>query len=67
MDLADLTPVIGAYKVRFEAIRRLFATVRLIEDGNAIAWEGFGSANHRNRLRLYMFIAAMARVRQVIN
>jgi Protein of unknown function (DUF2442) len=41
-DLVDLTPVIGTYKA-YRSLRsnpKMFATVRLIEDGNAIAWDG---------------------------
>jgi len=41
-DLVDLTPLVGSYKV-YRPLRgnpKLFATARLIEDGDVIAWDG---------------------------
>ena len=42
VDLVDLTPVVGTYKV-FRPLRNnpgLFATAQLVEDGYAVAWDG---------------------------
>jgi hypothetical protein len=42
-DVVDLTPIIGIYKV-YRPLRNnpnLFRTAHIIEDGNAIAWNGF--------------------------
>jgi hypothetical protein len=41
-DVLDLSPVIGSYKI-YRPLRgnpELFATVRLIEDGDVVAWDG---------------------------
>lgn len=41
-EVVDLSPVIGSYKI-FRPLRKnekLFATARLIEDGDAVAWDG---------------------------
>jgi hypothetical protein len=41
-DLVDLTPVIGTYKA-YRPLRsnpKMFATAHLIDDGNAIVWDG---------------------------
>jgi hypothetical protein len=41
-DLVDLAPVIGTYKAyrQLRSNPKMFATAHLIEDGNAIAWDG---------------------------
>ncbi len=41
-DVLDLTPIIASYKV-YRPLRGnpdLFATTRLIEDGDVVAWDG---------------------------
>jgi len=42
IEIIDVIPVIGAYKV-YRPLRgnpKLFATARLIDDGYAVAWDG---------------------------
>lgn len=42
VDLVDLTPALGSYKI-YQPLRNdaaLFTTVRLVEDGYVLAWDG---------------------------